>query len=202
MALMLTLRVSSQIPRQTNAYVSNKWLLKLPCAYLNTQGSIPSETPLIPIDDRKFFDIIMRHSLKMPSLVQYFVVFGKSIFLHFRSISNKLIKVVSKWVEMFWKVLRQTNAYVSNKWPLKLPCAYLNTQGSSPSETPLKRIDDRKFLDIIMRYSLKMPSLVQCFVGFGLLGVKFSPPFLTGLSTRYLIGPSIRRFIVFPYIGY
>ncbi|KRX66384.1 hypothetical protein T09_3370 [Trichinella sp. T9] len=28
----------------------------------------------------------------------------------------------------FWKVPRQTNAYVSNKWPLKLPCAYLNTQ--------------------------------------------------------------------------
>ncbi|KRZ95533.1 hypothetical protein T08_15428 [Trichinella sp. T8] len=28
----------------------------------------------------------------------------------------------------FWKVPRQTNAYVSNKWPLKLPCAYRNTQ--------------------------------------------------------------------------
>ncbi|KRY38538.1 hypothetical protein T01_10734 [Trichinella spiralis] len=42
----------------------------------------------------------------------------------------------------FWKVPRQTNAYVSNKWPVKLPCAYLNTQGSSPSDTPLKRIDD------------------------------------------------------------
>ncbi|KRX17863.1 hypothetical protein T07_12756 [Trichinella nelsoni] len=42
----------------------------------------------------------------------------------------------------FWKVPRQTNAYMSNKWPLKFACAYLNTQGSSPSETPLKRIDD------------------------------------------------------------
>ncbi|KRX29300.1 hypothetical protein T08_6022, partial [Trichinella sp. T8] len=31
---------------------------------------------------------------------------------------------------------------MSNKWPLKLPCAYLNTQGSSPSGTPLKRIDN------------------------------------------------------------
>ncbi|KRX11819.1 hypothetical protein T07_8564, partial [Trichinella nelsoni] len=31
---------------------------------------------------------------------------------------------------------------MSNKWPLKLPCAYLNTQGSSPSGTPLKRIGD------------------------------------------------------------
>ncbi|KRY13018.1 hypothetical protein T12_12101 [Trichinella patagoniensis] len=26
--------------------------------------------------------------------------------------------------------------------PLNLPCAYLNTQGISPSGTPLKRIDD------------------------------------------------------------
>ncbi|KRX37847.1 hypothetical protein T09_241 [Trichinella sp. T9] len=42
----------------------------------------------------------------------------------------------------FWKDLRQTNAYVSNKWLLKLPCAYLNTQGSGPFENPLKRIDD------------------------------------------------------------
>ncbi|KRY24541.1 hypothetical protein T01_10996, partial [Trichinella spiralis] len=37
---------------------------------------------------------------------------------------------------------RQTNASVSSKWPLKLPCAYLNTQGSSQSDTALKRIDD------------------------------------------------------------
>ncbi|KRY40379.1 hypothetical protein T03_13093 [Trichinella britovi] len=42
----------------------------------------------------------------------------------------------------FWKVSRQTNAYMSNKWPLKLSGAYLNTQGSSPSGTPLKWIDN------------------------------------------------------------
>ncbi|KRY58041.1 hypothetical protein T03_2283 [Trichinella britovi] len=42
----------------------------------------------------------------------------------------------------FWKVLRQTNAYVSNKWVLKFPCSYLNTQGSGPFGNPLKRIDD------------------------------------------------------------
>ncbi|KRZ86202.1 hypothetical protein T08_6205, partial [Trichinella sp. T8] len=117
----------------------------LPCAYLNTQGSGQSETPLIRIDDRKFSDIIMRYSLKMPRLVQYFVVLGKSIFLHFRSISNKLKKVVSIW----------------------LTCAYLNTQGSGQSETPLILIDDKKFFDIIMRYSLKMPRLVQYFVVLG-----------------------------------
>ncbi|KRX60450.1 hypothetical protein T09_14307 [Trichinella sp. T9] len=44
--------------------------------------------------------------------------------------------------DRFWKDLRQTNAYVSNKWLLKLPCSYLNTQGSGPFENPLKRIDD------------------------------------------------------------
>ncbi|KRY19346.1 hypothetical protein T12_5813 [Trichinella patagoniensis] len=42
----------------------------------------------------------------------------------------------------FWKVPRQINAYVSNKWPLKLPCAYLNTQESSRNGTFLKRIQD------------------------------------------------------------
>ncbi|KRY02713.1 hypothetical protein T03_6469, partial [Trichinella britovi] len=36
--------------------------------------------------------------------------------------------------------LRQINAYVSNKWPLKLPCADHNTQESRPTGTPLKRI--------------------------------------------------------------
>ncbi|KRZ65232.1 hypothetical protein T08_12149, partial [Trichinella sp. T8] len=62
----------------------------LPCAYLNTQGSSPSDTPLKRIDNGKFFDIRMGYSLKMLSPVQYFVVSGKSGFLHFRSISNKL----------------------------------------------------------------------------------------------------------------
>ncbi|KRX66329.1 hypothetical protein T09_14867 [Trichinella sp. T9] len=49
---------------------------------------------------------------------------------------------IMKRATRFWKVPRQTNAYLSNKWPLKLPCAYLNTQGISPSGTPLKRIQD------------------------------------------------------------
>ncbi|KRY39458.1 hypothetical protein T01_12867 [Trichinella spiralis] len=31
-------------------------------------------------------------------------------------------------------------------------------------------------------------------------GDKFSPPFLTGRSTRFPIGPSIRRLIGFPYL--
>ncbi|KRX80227.1 hypothetical protein T06_14494 [Trichinella sp. T6] len=37
---------------------------------------------------------------------------------------------------------RQINAYVSSKWPLTFPCAYLYTLENSPSESPLKRIDD------------------------------------------------------------
>ncbi|KRY14146.1 hypothetical protein T12_6605 [Trichinella patagoniensis] len=67
-------------------------------------------------------------------------------YVTFLSISHQILFCTSSdkksWAIRFLKVPRQTNAYVSNKWPLKLPCAYLNTQGSSPSDTPLKRIDD------------------------------------------------------------
>ncbi|KRZ89945.1 hypothetical protein T08_15194 [Trichinella sp. T8] len=42
----------------------------------------------------------------------------------------------------FWKVPWQTNPNLLNKWPLKFACAYLNTQESSPSGTPLKRQQD------------------------------------------------------------
>ncbi|KRX35070.1 hypothetical protein T05_3393 [Trichinella murrelli] len=84
-----------KVLRQINAYVLNKWLLKLQCAYLNTQGSSPSDTPLKRIDDGKFFIIIMRFLFILRTIVQYFLVLGNSIFLHFRSISIKLIKVVS-----------------------------------------------------------------------------------------------------------
>ncbi|KRY41196.1 hypothetical protein T01_5737 [Trichinella spiralis] len=44
--------------------------------------------------------IIVRYSLKLPSLVQYFFVLGKSIFLHFPSIWNKFIEIVSGRLEM------------------------------------------------------------------------------------------------------
>ncbi|KRZ97217.1 hypothetical protein T08_5872, partial [Trichinella sp. T8] len=115
-----------------------------------------------------FLAIIMRYSLTFCTLVQYFLALGNLIFFHFRTILNKLKKVISLRYDMcikasiylfptdlshlidqmvqilirsrtllggyksrFWKVLRQINPYVSNKWPLKLPCAYLNTQQSS-----------------------------------------------------------------------
>ncbi|KRY16264.1 hypothetical protein T12_16287, partial [Trichinella patagoniensis] len=45
----------------------------------------------------------------------------------------------------FWKVLLQINPYLLNKWPLKFACTYLNTQESSTSGTPLKRIDNGRF---------------------------------------------------------
>ncbi|KRZ82385.1 hypothetical protein T08_16578 [Trichinella sp. T8] len=82
------------------------------------------------------FTIIMRYSFTLRSVVQYFVVLGNSIFLHFRTILNKLKKVASI---RLWKDLRHINAYVLNKWRLKFPCAYLNTQGSCTTGTPVIR---------------------------------------------------------------
>ncbi|KRX78231.1 hypothetical protein T06_1926, partial [Trichinella sp. T6] len=59
-------------------------------------------------------------------------------------------------VTRFCKVLRQINRYVSNKWPLKLPCAYLNTQGSRHTGTPLIRIQGIRSLGICC-------SIFRCF---------------------------------------
>ncbi|KRY29784.1 hypothetical protein T03_10668, partial [Trichinella britovi] len=89
-----------KVLRQINTYVSNKWLLKFPCAYLNTQESRHTGTPLIRIQDGNTFTIIRRYSFTLRTVVQYFVVSGNSIFLHFRSISNKLKKVVSLQFQM------------------------------------------------------------------------------------------------------
>ncbi|KRZ62530.1 hypothetical protein T02_1970, partial [Trichinella nativa] len=85
---------------QTNPNFLNKWHLKFACAYLNTQESSPSGTPLIRIQDGNVFCIFVRYSLKLRSLVQYFFVFGKSIFLHFPSIWNQFIEIVPGRVEM------------------------------------------------------------------------------------------------------
>ncbi|KRX32984.1 hypothetical protein T05_1737, partial [Trichinella murrelli] len=88
-----------KVLRHINAFMSNKWPLKFPCAYLNTQGSCTTGTPLIRIQGN-IFTIIRRYSFSLRTLVQYFVVLGNSIFLHFRPISNKLKKVVSLHFEM------------------------------------------------------------------------------------------------------
>ncbi|KRZ89996.1 hypothetical protein T08_2629 [Trichinella sp. T8] len=68
---------------------------------------------------------------------------GISCFIPFLVIPTKIAKSCNVFGNIsLWKVPRQTNAYVSNKWPLKLSGAYLNTQGSSPSGTSFKRISD------------------------------------------------------------
>ncbi|KRZ82689.1 hypothetical protein T08_15981 [Trichinella sp. T8] len=72
---------------QTNPYLLNKWPLKFACAYLNTQESSPSRTPLKRLQDG--------YLMNLRSLVQYFVVLGKPIFLHFPSIWNQFIEIVS-----------------------------------------------------------------------------------------------------------
>ncbi|KRZ90076.1 hypothetical protein T08_8471, partial [Trichinella sp. T8] len=82
----------------------------------------------------------------------------------FCNISANTLSCNVRLVNRFWKVSRQTNAYVLNKWSLTLPRAYLNTQGTAPSETPLKRMDDGMFFDIVMMYSLELSCFVQYFV--------------------------------------
>ncbi|KRZ47274.1 hypothetical protein T02_13697 [Trichinella nativa] len=64
------------------------------------------------------------------------------LLLRLISYKHRILLEITRQIRNFWKVLRQINAYVLNKWLLKFQCAYLNTQGSSPSGTPLKRIDD------------------------------------------------------------
>ncbi|KRZ55616.1 hypothetical protein T02_3023 [Trichinella nativa] len=60
---------------------------------------------------------------------------------NFLTVSHQ-ISIYKSCDQRFWKVPRQTNGYVLNKCPLNSPCAYLNTQGSSPCGTPLILIDD------------------------------------------------------------
>ncbi|KRX84988.1 hypothetical protein T06_9275, partial [Trichinella sp. T6] len=85
---------------QTNPNLLNKWPLKFACAYLNTQESSPSGTPLKRHQDGNVFFIIVRYLLKLRSLLQYFFVLGKSIFLHFPSIWNQFIEIVLGRFEM------------------------------------------------------------------------------------------------------
>ncbi|KRX64736.1 hypothetical protein T09_7902, partial [Trichinella sp. T9] len=64
------------------------------------------------------------------------------LLLPLKSYQRAIFLAISRQIRIckkrFWKVLRQINPYVSNKWPLKLPCAYLNTQESRHTGTPLK----------------------------------------------------------------
>ncbi|KRX23674.1 hypothetical protein T07_5730 [Trichinella nelsoni] len=108
--------------------------------------------------------MIMRYSLKFPSLVQYFFVLGNSIFLHFRSVSNKLKKVVSLWFQRrFWKVLRHINScqvpiLIHRKPP------YWNSVGMEQGWLNFRKAE---LVAIIMRYSFAFCSIVQYFVVLG-----------------------------------
>ncbi|KRZ07794.1 hypothetical protein T11_4619 [Trichinella zimbabwensis] len=53
--------------------------------------------------NRTIFDISVKYSTKLRSLVQYFFLLGNPIFLHFRPILISLIKVVLPRVEMCMK---------------------------------------------------------------------------------------------------
>ncbi|KRX55076.1 hypothetical protein T09_12794 [Trichinella sp. T9] len=66
----------------------------------NTQASSPSGTPLKRQQDGNVFCIIVRYWLKLRSLLKYFFVSGKSSFLHFPSICNQFIEIVSGRFEM------------------------------------------------------------------------------------------------------
>ncbi|KRY13937.1 hypothetical protein T12_14808 [Trichinella patagoniensis] len=58
-------------------------------------NSVETDPEWLNFSIRNFFAIIMRFSFTLRTLVQYFLVLGNSIFLHFRPIFNKFIKVVS-----------------------------------------------------------------------------------------------------------
>ncbi|KRY47590.1 hypothetical protein T03_8542, partial [Trichinella britovi] len=64
---------------------------------------------------------------------------------HHRSTFSAIFRQIRVCTTRFWKVPWQTNSYLLNKRHLKFACAYLNTQESSPSGTPLKRLQDGRF---------------------------------------------------------
>ncbi|KRX76986.1 hypothetical protein T06_11321, partial [Trichinella sp. T6] len=146
-----------KVPWQTNLNLLNKWPLQFAFAYLNTQESSPSRTQLKRLQDgwRNVFYIILRYWMNLRSLVQYlFVLCNRQVSLP--SLTSPLkshlcttfLQYLGKYTfvrcetRKFWKVPWQTNLNLLNKWPLIFACAYLNTQESSPSGTPLKRLQD------------------------------------------------------------
>ncbi|KRZ56009.1 hypothetical protein T02_15180, partial [Trichinella nativa] len=66
-------------------------------------NSLETALGWLNFDIGNVFCIIVRSELKLRNLVQYFFVLRKSIFLHFPSIWNKLIEIVSARFEMLIK---------------------------------------------------------------------------------------------------
>ncbi|KRX42309.1 hypothetical protein T05_14089, partial [Trichinella murrelli] len=63
-------------------------------------NSLETAPGWLNFDIGNVFYIIVRYSMKLSSLLQYFFVLGKSIFLHFPSIWNQFIEIVSGRFEM------------------------------------------------------------------------------------------------------
>ncbi|KRY33580.1 hypothetical protein T01_7774, partial [Trichinella spiralis] len=147
----------------TYLYLLNKWPLKFACAYLNTQESSPSGTPLKRLQDERF----LHYREIFVEIAKSCAIFLRCGQVDFSSFSVHLESIYRNCFRMFWKVLLHTNPSLLNKWPLKFACAYLNTQKSSPFLTPFKRLQNGNVFCIIVRYSLKLRSLVQYFFVLG-----------------------------------
>ncbi|KRY13908.1 hypothetical protein T12_13614 [Trichinella patagoniensis] len=81
--------------------------------------------------------------MELYSVLSSVYVLLSFVLLRLKSYKHRTFLAITRQIRIhktLWKVLRQINAYMLNKWPLKLPCAYLNTQESRPTGTPLKRI--------------------------------------------------------------
>ncbi|KRY54633.1 hypothetical protein T03_4241, partial [Trichinella britovi] len=69
------------------------------------------------------------YQMEFHSVLSRILVLFLLLLLQLKSHYSSTVFPISRQIrfhETFWKVLRHINAYVSNKWPLMLPCAYLN----------------------------------------------------------------------------
>ncbi|KRX26430.1 hypothetical protein T07_6122 [Trichinella nelsoni] len=86
----------------------------------------------------------------------------------------------------FLTISRQIRIYKSCD---QLPCAYLNTQGSSPSGTPLKRIDDSfQHYNEVFVENAKFCAIFRCF---GLVDFPSFSNYLIGNMKIRLLTPLI-----------
>ncbi|KRX14761.1 hypothetical protein T07_8023 [Trichinella nelsoni] len=144
---------------QANPNLLNKWPLKFACAYLNTQESRLSGSHLKWLQDVHLVrisrncpstDVLSIAQVSFPSLTSPLNSHHSTTFLQYLG----KYAFVRRATRRFWKIPWQTNPNLLNKRHLKFPCAYLNTQETSPSGTHLKRLQD-------VRYSMKLQSLLR-----------------------------------------
>ncbi|KRY61820.1 hypothetical protein T11_8284, partial [Trichinella zimbabwensis] len=58
------------------------------------------EPACLHFSNGNIYEVLVKYSLKLRTLVQYFFVLGNPIFLHFPSISIDMMKVVSSRFQM------------------------------------------------------------------------------------------------------